>query len=64
MAMSLIQFHRLAAQRGDGLRPEFLRGQRFNTTQGVWELPIEELGEDAVETPRPVLLREIRPRSS
>lgn len=63
MVMSLLQFHNLAARRGDGLRPEFLSGKRFNPV-GVWELPIENLGEDAPETPRPIALQEVKPRSS
>ena len=58
MPMSLLQFHQLAAPRGDGLRPEFLLPRPLGILD---RLPVEELGEE--QRPRPVL-QIVKPRSS
>jgi len=52
MILSLLQFHNLAAPRGDGLHPVFLQRQPTSPPDLV-ALPISETGEE--KTPRPVL---------
>ena len=52
MTMSLLQFHKLAAPRGEGLRQAFLQPKPTSPPAFV-ALPIVEVGEE--DTPRTVL---------
>ncbi len=60
MKLSLLQFHELAAPRGEGLHPFFLQPRLTNPPDLV-ALPIVEVGEE--RTPRPVL-QLVSPRSA
>jgi len=60
MKLSLLQFHELAAPRGEGLHPIFLQPRLTNPPDLV-ALPIVEVGQE--RTPRPVL-RLVRPQSA
>lgn len=61
MKISLLQFHELAAPRGEGLHPVFLQPRLTTSTPDFVALPIVEVGEE--QTPRPVL-QLVRPRSA
>ncbi|TRC77978.1 hypothetical protein FJV83_29635 [Mesorhizobium sp. WSM4307] len=52
MKISLLQFHELAAPRGEGLHPVFLQPRLTSPPEFV-ALPIVEVGEE--QAPRPVL---------
>ena len=60
MKISLLQFHELAAPRGEGLHPVFLQ-PRLTSPPDFVALPIVEVGEE--QSPRP-LLQLVRPRSA